>query len=178
MAPIADGYVIFVSEALMRFGRWEELLAEPAPPPGLPLSTALWHFTRASAYTALDRPEEARRENQAFESAAMAVPAGYTFGNNQASDLLGIARHQLAGEMAARAGRYDEAIASLREAGKIEDSLRYAEPPNWISHPPHARSRAARGARKKPRPSTARISSTFRKRMVSLRARTGTATPG
>ncbi|HUK83384.1 MAG TPA: hypothetical protein VLZ12_12220 [Verrucomicrobiae bacterium] len=129
---IADGFMIFVSEALMRFGRWNEILAEPKPRDGLPLSRALWHFTRTSALTALDRSEDAQVERAAFDKAVAAVPAGWTFGNNSASNLLAIAGHVLEGEMQAKAGQYDDAIASLREAVRIEDTLLYDEPPDWI----------------------------------------------
>jgi tetratricopeptide (TPR) repeat protein len=37
----------------------------------------------------------------------------------------------LAGEIAARRQRYDEAIRALKEAVKLEDSLPYTEPPHW-----------------------------------------------
>jgi tetratricopeptide (TPR) repeat protein len=136
-APIADGYMIFVSEALMRFGRWEEILAEPAPGDSLPLSKALWHFTRAVALTALDRPAEAAKERQTFRAAAAALPKGYTFGNNSAADILSVASHLLDGEMAARRERFPEAIASLEAAVKVEDGLRYDEPPDWMQPARH-----------------------------------------
>jgi tetratricopeptide (TPR) repeat protein len=129
---IADGFMIFVSEALMRFGKWEEILAEPQPAANLPLSIALWHFTRAVAFTALDRPDDALKEKTEFEKATAAVPAGYTYGNNTAANLLAIAGHVLDGEMQAKAGKYDESIASLRKALEIEDGLLYDEPPDWI----------------------------------------------
>ena len=131
-APVVDGYLIFVSEVLMRFGRWEEVLAEPEPPPQAPLSRALWHFTRTSALIALKRIDEAHAERKAFDQAAAAVPAGWQFGQNSATNLLAIARAVLAGEMAAQAGQLDAAIASLREAVKVEDTLLYDEPPDWI----------------------------------------------
>jgi tetratricopeptide (TPR) repeat protein len=131
-AGVADGFMIFPSEVLMRFGRWEEILAEPEPRPGLPLSRALWHFTRAVALTALDRTGAARKERDTFHAAAAAVPKDYTFGNNLAADLLAIAHKVLDGEMAARAGRLDESIALLREGAKLQDALRYDEPPDWI----------------------------------------------
>lgn len=131
-APVADGYMIFVSEALMRFGHWEAILAEPQPRPGLPLSLALWHFTRAVALTALDRTDEARKEQAAFQATSAAVPKEWTFGNNSATPLLAIAANVLDSEMAAKAGRFDEAIAKLRAAVQIEDTLRYDEPPDWM----------------------------------------------
>jgi tetratricopeptide (TPR) repeat protein len=131
-APVVDGYLIFVSEVLMRFGRWEEVLAEPAPPAQAPLSRALWHFTRTSALIALKRMDEAHAEQAAFEKAAAAVPPDRQFGQNSATNILAIARDVLAGEMFAQAGQLDAAIGSLREAAKIEDTLLYDEPPDWI----------------------------------------------
>lgn len=131
-APIADSYMIFVSETLMRFGRWDEILAEPRPRPGLPLSLALWHFTRAVALTALDRPAEAAAEREEFRSTSAAVPSNWRVGNDAASSVLAVAAKQLDGEMSARAGREAEAIATLREAAALEDGLHYDEPPDWL----------------------------------------------
>jgi tetratricopeptide (TPR) repeat protein len=129
---IADGFMIFPSEFLMRFGRWDELLAEPEARPSLPLSRAIWHFTRAAALTALGRAEDAAQERLAFQKAAATVPPEYTFGNSRASDLLIIAGKVLEGEKAARADRLEESIAILREAAHLQDALPYDEPPDWI----------------------------------------------
>src|SRR5581483_9559435 len=131
-APIADGYMIFVSEALMRFGRWQEILAAREPAATLPLSRALWRYTRTSALTALNRIEEARAEKAMFDQAAAAVPKEWRFGNNSAADILAIASRVLEGEMAARAGRFELAVPKLQEAAKLEDDLKYDEPPDWI----------------------------------------------
>jgi len=135
--PIADGYMVFIPEALMRFGRWEEVLGEPEPRKELPLSRALWRFTRAVSLTALGRTEEAGREREAFRRAAAAVPEGYEFGNNKAADLLAIASHLLDGETAAKRDRFSEAEKHLREAVRIEDGLTYNEPPDWMQPSRH-----------------------------------------
>ena len=130
--PIADGYMIFTSEALMRFGKWAEILAEPEPRGSLPLSKALWHFTRAVAYTGLDRTEEGRAEQAKFKAASERVPADATFGNNPAAEILKIAALVLAGELAAQTGDLALAARNLREAAQHEDGLRYDEPPDWV----------------------------------------------
>lgn len=130
--PEADGLMIFVSEVLMRFGRWDELLAEPEPSANLPLARALWHYTRTIALIALDRSAEARKEQAAFHAAAARVPTTATFGNNLAHDLLAIATHMINGERAAKEQRFDAAIVALRSAIALEDRLRYNEPPDWI----------------------------------------------
>lgn len=135
--PIIDGYMIFPSKALMRFGKWEEILAEPEPPAGLPLARAFRHYTRTIALIALDRRAEAEQEKAAFHAASSRVAKNATFGNNSAHDLLAIATHMINGELAAKDGQFDKAIVSLRRAVAIEDLLRYDEPPDWIQPARH-----------------------------------------
>ena len=129
---VVDGYTVFVSKALMRFGKWEEILAEPEPPEGMPLARALWHFTRATACTVLDRIPEARAERDAFLHASAQIPATATFGNNASSAIAEIASRVLDGEIAAQSGDYDKAIVDLEQAAQLEDKLRYDEPPDWV----------------------------------------------
>ena len=50
----ADGFMAMPLEVLMRFGRWDEILAEPAFPEFVPISRALQHYARAVAYAAKD----------------------------------------------------------------------------------------------------------------------------
>jgi tetratricopeptide (TPR) repeat protein len=130
--PVVDGFLAVVPETLMRFGRWEEILAEPKPPGDLPLSQALWRYTRVAALAGLGRINDARAEQKLFEEAAAKVPPEWTFGNNKATNLLAIARHVLDGEIAAKEGKYDDAVQHLSEGAKIEDGLRYDEPPDWM----------------------------------------------
>jgi tetratricopeptide (TPR) repeat protein len=129
---VVDGFTVFPCKVLMRFGKWEELLKEPAPHGGLPLATALWHFTRASALTVLNRMDEARAEADVFRQAADKVPESAFFGNNKASDLLAIAKLVLEGEMQAQEGKLEAATAKLEAAVHLEDKLRYDEPPDWV----------------------------------------------
>jgi tetratricopeptide (TPR) repeat protein len=131
-ATIADGFMIFESEVLMRFGRWEELLAAPEPAANLPLSHALWRYTRTSALIALNRLEQAQEEQALFIAAVKKVPSEGRFGNNSAADLLAIAGKVLEGEMAARRSEFAAAVAALTEASSLEDQLLYDEPPDWI----------------------------------------------
>ena len=129
---IADGYMAVVPEALMRFGRWEEILKEPDPGDALPLARALWRYTRATALNALGRTNETAVERAAFSRAAAAVPKDRTMGNNPASDLLTIATLTLDAEIAAATNDFKTAIAKLGEAVSVQDDLHYDEPPDWI----------------------------------------------
>src|SRR6185369_16076291 len=50
MAPMVDLFYAMPLEVLMRFGRWDEILAAPDFPPDLPGSRALRHASRAIAF--------------------------------------------------------------------------------------------------------------------------------
>jgi tetratricopeptide (TPR) repeat protein len=137
-AAFLDGFIGMPFEVLMRFGRWDEILAEPEPADYLPLARALRLYARAVALAAQDQLARARSEQKAFLAAKAAVPAGASFGNNRAADLLGVAEHLLAGEILFRDGQHDAAFAEMRAAVAREDALRYDEPPDWIQPVRHA----------------------------------------
>jgi tetratricopeptide (TPR) repeat protein len=136
--PWADGFMIMPLEVLMRFGRWDEILAEPAYPDYIPISRALQHYARAVAFAAKDQVADAEKEQALFLEARGSVPADAIFGNNTASDILDVAEHLMRGEILYRAGKVDEGFATLRQAIDHEDKLRYDEPPDWIQPVRHA----------------------------------------
>jgi tetratricopeptide (TPR) repeat protein len=137
-APIADGFVAMPLEILVRFGRWEEVLAAPEPPEYLPLARAMRHAARGISLAAQDKIDAARAEQTAFIAAQRSVPETSQVGNNKGSDVLAVAEHLLAGEILVRAGKLDEGLDELREAIRREDQLRYSEPPDWIHPVRHA----------------------------------------
>ena len=87
----ADGFMAMPLEVLMRFGRWDEILAEPAFPDFVPISRALQHYARAVAFAAKDDVPAAAKEQAAFLEARARVPKEATFGNNTGSDVLDVA---------------------------------------------------------------------------------------
>jgi len=117
--------------ALTRFGKWEEILAEPAPPPDLRYTCGMWHYARGVALAATAKPEEAAAERDSVAAIAKAIPADVVEGLNHAAPLLRLATDALDGEMAMRGGHYEDAVESLRGAVAAEDSLHYDEPPAW-----------------------------------------------
>ena len=119
-------------DVLMRFGRWDDILAEPAPPAILPFSSAKYRFARGVAFAAKGDVAKAQEQQSAFRTAAAAVPEGTMLAINSAKDVLAIADHMLEGEIAFRRGNIDQAEAALRQAITIEDNLGYMEPPEWI----------------------------------------------
>jgi len=131
-AALMDPYMGAVYDALKRFGRWDEILAEPAPPEYLLITTAMWRFTRALAHAAKSDVRNAENEKSAFLAAADNVPTDALMAINPAHKILSIAKHMLNGEIAYRTGEIDLAVAELRNAIEIEDSLLYMEPPEWV----------------------------------------------
>ncbi len=118
--------------ALARFGRWEEVLQQPAPVPGMPYVTGSWHYTRGLAFVATGRPEEAARELAALRAVLQSVPPERTLaGFFKTADMLRLASDVLAGEMAARTGDVDTAAKHLAEAVRSQDGHWFTEPPPW-----------------------------------------------
>jgi len=127
-----DGYLPIVYEALVRYGRWDEILKEPAPLPTLPVLTAFWRLTRAIAFAAKGQIDDAVKEQAAFREAAARIPPDRKMAINPAKNVMALADHVLEGEIAFRRGAIDEATGHLREAAKLEDDLIYMEPPDWL----------------------------------------------
>lgn len=137
-APVADAYSAIEIEAFIRFGQWDQMLAMPRPPEFLPITTAFWHFGRATAYNAKGDMTAAEREQTEFRKQVAAIPPDALMAINKAHTVLSIAEDTLAGEIAFRKGDTDEAVRLLRKAVATEDTLLYMEPPDWIQPTRHA----------------------------------------
>jgi tetratricopeptide (TPR) repeat protein len=138
LAPYLETFLGVPYEVLIRFGRWQELLAEPQPEAWRKGSLALWHCGRGVAFAALGDVASARGERDAYRAAVAEVPADWTFGNNPVRDVLAVGEAFLDGEVEFRAGNHDTAFAALRLAVQRSDALRYDEPWGWMIPPRHA----------------------------------------
>lgn len=137
-APIADGFMPTSLYVLVRFGRWEEILAEPEAPAYRLLSRTQRHFARAVALANLGDSVSARREIVALDGVAAHLTDAWLMGNNPAREIVATARTMAEGEIAYFEGRHDEAFGLLRRAVAMEESLRYDEPPGWMQPVRHA----------------------------------------
>jgi tetratricopeptide (TPR) repeat protein len=120
--------------AYTRFGEWDLVLNEPRPPEDSLFWTGVWYYARGLAYTATGKLDEATRElNRLREIAGYDSLEDYrvTFSRNGAKALLDLAAVVLAGELSAKRGDYDIAIARLHRGVLLEDNLIYNEPPDW-----------------------------------------------
>jgi tetratricopeptide (TPR) repeat protein len=140
MADLLEAFFPVHVHVMIRFGMWDELIAEQLPQDHelYAVTTAFVHYGRGVAYSATGRTAEAERERELFAAAAARVPEGRTLFNNTAADLLGIAAEMLDGELLYRRGEYDEAFAALRRSIDLDDHLPYDEPWGWMQPTRHA----------------------------------------
>jgi tetratricopeptide (TPR) repeat protein len=131
LPPAIEPSFLLLYDTLIRFGRWDELLAEPPPPEDFIVALPLWHHARGVALAALGRVEEARDEQEEFRDASEDVPEDRALSINPAHRVLALADHMLEGEILWAEGDTDGALAQLRQAIGIEDELAYMEPPEW-----------------------------------------------
>lgn len=137
-AAVADGFVAAPLEVMKRFGQWDEILKEPAPPEIFPIARAMRHHIRAIAYAAKGETDKAREEQKEFREAAKKPAKDATFSNNTATDLFAVGDDMLEGEILVREGKMEGGIKALRAAVAKEDQLRYSEPPAWVVPVRHA----------------------------------------
>ncbi|MYT75482.1 MULTISPECIES: hypothetical protein [unclassified Streptomyces] len=140
MADWLEGFVAMRVHALVRFGRWAELLGLPLPddPKLHCVTTAMLHYARGVALAATGRVEEAGAERELFRAALTQVPDTRMLFNNTCADILAIAAQMLDGELAYRKGDFDEAFAALRRSVELDDTLPYDEPWGWMQPTRHA----------------------------------------
>jgi hypothetical protein len=94
-----DGFLAAPYHVMVRFGRWDEILREPEPPPVEAATLAFWHYARGLAFSATGKIEEATKERDEFERAFQAVPDDFLIGNNPSNVVLAVARLMLEGEL-------------------------------------------------------------------------------
>lgn len=129
----AEGFVAMPLEVMVRFGRWDEILAEPDNYADyMPGTRAFHHAARAIAYAAKADPANARKEQAIFAEKLKLVPKEETFGNSPMEAILAVAAHMMEGEILIAENKIDNGITELQEAIKHEDALHYDEPPGWL----------------------------------------------
>jgi tetratricopeptide (TPR) repeat protein len=131
-AMLAEAICAEPYEVLIRFGLWDEILAEPDHPEFMVFTRAFRHAARGIAYAAKGDTRSARTEQSAFLEAIKLIPAEDKLGNNSCDAVLKIVTPMLDGEILVREDHVDAGLAELRKAVVAEDALNYDEPPGWI----------------------------------------------
>ncbi len=134
--PLLAAFKVVPYYALIRFGRWDEMLSEPAPADGPPFLVGTYHFARGMAYVGKNELAQAEKEldrvRQILSDKSLDSPL---FSPNTAAAVLAVAPAMLAGEIAAARSQYDAAIAHLERAVRLEDGLVYTEPSETMLPP-------------------------------------------
>ena len=142
--PILQAFLLVEDFALVRFGKWEEILALPALKYESLFTRGVRHYARGMAFTRTKQFGPAKAELAAVRKIAadpqlIATPASMSM--NLPDAVLRIAAESLAGELAAEQGDFGTAIAHLETAVRLQDALTYTEPDDW--HYPSRHSLAA-----------------------------------
>lgn len=130
--PVTAIFRVIPYWSLARFGRWEDVLKEPAPPTNSPFLTGSWHYVRGLAFVAMDQLHLAEQELASLRK-IMQEPGldSPLFSPNTARAVLAVGPEVLSGEILAAQGKFDEAIAHFDHAVRLEDGLVYTEPAEW-----------------------------------------------
>lgn len=119
--------------ALVRFGKWDEILVEPQPLADLKYTTGMWRWARGMALVATGDIASAQAEYDAIAALAQTdeMKNLYMYGFTTGTTNLSMAGHLLAADIAGAQGNVDKQIAELEAAVQVQDSLPYVEPPAW-----------------------------------------------
>ena len=129
----AEGNVAMPLEVMVRFGLWDEILAEPEKyTDKMWFTRAFHHAARAIAYAAKGDTVNARKAQSVFVERAKLVPKEDFVSNNSCEALLAVAIPMVEGEILIAEGKIDSGIEQLRAAIQKEDALKYDEPPGWL----------------------------------------------
>jgi hypothetical protein len=132
--PLLQTFLLAHDYSLVRFGKWDEILALPAPRADTLFTRATRHYSRGMALIRKNDFAAAAKEIEAVKQIAadpklIAAPTSMSL--NLADSVLRVGVEVLQGELDAAQGKFDSAIAHLDRAVRYEDALIYTEPDDW-----------------------------------------------
>jgi tetratricopeptide (TPR) repeat protein len=115
----------------VRFQRWDDILAAPAPARKMTTTAAYWRWSRVMAFAGEGRTAEARSEREAFADARKHIRPGAAWGFNQPSlePVLDLAASILDARLEPD---LEKSMVNWRKAVEQQDALNYDEPPPWF----------------------------------------------
>ncbi|WP_146592418.1 tetratricopeptide repeat protein [Puniceibacterium confluentis] len=143
LRPMADWFEGFISmkqHVLIRFGRWQDILAQELPEDEdlYSVTLAMMRYARTVALANTRQIAEAEVEKALFHGALDQVSGSRMLFNNTCRDILKVAEQMMLGELAYHKGEHDAAFAHLRKSVEIDDNLPYDEPWGWMQPTRHA----------------------------------------
>ncbi|WP_380054266.1 hypothetical protein ACFE33_13220 [Falsihalocynthiibacter sp. SS001] len=143
LRPMADwfeGFIPMKQHVLIRFGRWQDILAQELPVDEelYCVTLAMMRYARTVALANTAQLVEAEIEKALFYDAVERVPESRMLFNNTCKDILSVAEQMMLGELAYHKGEHETAFAHLRKSVEIDDNLPYDEPWGWMQPTRHA----------------------------------------
>jgi tetratricopeptide (TPR) repeat protein len=133
MVDMMPGMDFFVSEhlfAMVRFAKWDELVAEPRPSAKYQVMTALWLHGHGMGLASKGKLDEAMKDHAELVALRDKIPADMRAGNTPAQDVAALAAKILEARIA-EMGKKPTALALWAEAVALEDKTAYSEPADW-----------------------------------------------
>jgi len=129
-----DAFYSLPLQIMVRFHRWSDIMAAPAPGASFPISNGAWHFARALAAANTGKLDQARAELTALQDASPAMSKIQTnpIGTHNAEIITQIMAHFVEAHIARAQKQMSDVIANLRAAVALQDSMDYDEPPDWL----------------------------------------------
>ncbi|HUG10556.1 MAG TPA: hypothetical protein VMM36_06060 [Opitutaceae bacterium] len=119
-----------------RFGKWDEILAEPSPSAEAEfvVDRAAWHYARALAQLAKGNTDAAVAEAAGFSKESTSDAAAKAAENPYfpVRQVLKVAGHLIDGKIAEAKGDKEKMISELTAAVTEQDQIPYMEPPFWF----------------------------------------------
>ena len=150
MVSEMPGMDFFISEplfAMVRFGRYDQVLKEPRPPAKYPVMTGLWLHAHGLALAAKGRLSQARTHSAELARLVKSVPEDLVASNNKARDVLTVASLVLDAGIAERA-RAPDTLQRWEAAVNAADRIAYSEPNDWFYPVRHFQGAALLDAKK------------------------------
>lgn len=119
--------------ALVRFGKWNEILEWKEPAQDLIYPRAVWHYARGMAFSRKQKFDQAEKELKQLDALRDDPSLKWVtvWDINKSKHILAIAYYTLAGEIESDKGNFEKSIGLMTKAVELEDSLNYDEPPTW-----------------------------------------------
>jgi tetratricopeptide (TPR) repeat protein len=135
--PLGELYAFTPVATLLRFGKWREVLSEPAPPKTLLLDTAVWTYARGFAHANTGDLKAARADRVKLAALLKSDFSRFEPFGLPAVPMTKLSLALLDGEIARVSGDLAGAVTHFRAASELEAALPYTEPPYWhqpVSH--------------------------------------------
>lgn len=128
--PMLEMFSVYPLVTMVRFAKWDDILAEPQPKKEHVITTAIWHFARGMAFAGKGKADDAAKELAGLQAISNVIPADRPFGNNTAASVLKVASWLLDAVVSQVRGDNDTTMRFWQSV-IYEDFLNYNEPPDW-----------------------------------------------